>query len=70
MNYKDNLEKLAELEHTQWQSWMKYMLRNLTPENIEKWKRQIKTPYKELTELEKESDRKWAQKVLDLLNCS
>jgi hypothetical protein len=58
------VEELAALEHLQWSHWTKYMLENLTPENIERWKKQIETPYEELDEKEKESDRKWARKVL------
>ena len=59
-------EMLAELEHKQWAHWTRYMLDNLTPENIERWKRQIETPYDELPEAEKDSDREWADKVLFL----
>jgi len=58
------LEKLAELEHEQWQHWMVYMLNNLTPKNIERWKWQVNTPYNMLTEAEKESDRIWARKMI------
>ena len=60
------IERLAELEHEQWVHWTRYMLDNLTPENIERWKGQIETPYSELSEKEKESDRVWARKVFDL----
>ncbi len=59
-------EELAELEHEQWTHWTRYMLDNLTIENIERWKRQIKTPYSELSEKEKESDRKCAEKSLKI----
>lgn len=61
------IEKLAELEHIQWSHWTKYMLENLTPENIERWKRQIETSYADLSEKEKESDREWARKVIEIL---
>ena len=63
---KNKLESLAELEHIQWSHWTKYMLENMTPENIARWKRQIATPYDELTEKEKGSDREWARKVLEI----
>jgi hypothetical protein len=43
------------------------MLNNLTNENIAKWKKQIDTPYDNLTEEEKQSDRKWADKVLEII---
>jgi len=59
-------ELLAELEHNQWAHWTRYMLGNLSPENIERWRRQIETPYAELSEKEKDSDRGWADRVLGL----
>jgi arsenate reductase-like glutaredoxin family protein len=65
---KAKLEQLAALEHEQWAHWTRYMLDNLTEENIARWRRQIDTPYEELSEKEKESDRKWARKVLDVLH--
>jgi hypothetical protein len=63
----DFREKLAELEHQQWAHWTQYMLDNLTPENIERWRKQIETPYAELSESEKLSDRQWADKVIKLI---
>ncbi len=56
-------EELSELEHEQWAHWTKYMIDNLSSENIVKWRRQIITKYSELSEKEKESDRIWANKV-------
>jgi len=64
---KDVIETLANLEHEQWAHWTSYMLDNLTEENIKRWRRQIKTRYKDLTEQEKNSDRAWAMKVLKAL---
>ena len=64
----DLIERLAELEHAQWAHWTKYMLDNLTPDNILRWRKQVETPYKELTEIEKESDRKWANKVMKAMS--
>ena len=46
------------------------MLDNLTPENIERWRRQIETPYSELSEKEKESDRGWARKALAVVEAN
>jgi len=62
------IEELADIEHRQWAHWTKYMLDNLTDENIERWRRQIDTPYAELTDKEKDSDREWACKVLAVVN--
>jgi len=61
------IEDLADLEHEQWIHWTKYMLDNLTAENIQRWKRQCKTPYSQLTDKEKESDKEWARKVINIV---
>jgi len=64
---KLRIEMLADLEHQQWKHWTEYMLNNLSDENIERWKIQCQTDYKDLSEKEKESDRVWARKVIKLL---
>jgi hypothetical protein len=75
------LEDLAELEHSQWAHWTKYMLDRLeqlekeqdandpykVQKQIKNWRRQIDTPYDKLSEKEKDSDRKWAGKVLECI---
>ena len=61
------LELLATIEHDQWAHWTRYMLDNMTPENEEKWRRQTEISYSSLSDVEKESDRRWARKVLDTL---
>ena len=60
------MEKIAPLEHEQWAHWTKYMLDNLTEENIARWRKQIETDYSDLSEEEKESDRVWARKLLEI----
>jgi len=60
------LNEMAELEHEQWAHWIKYMLNNLTSENITRWKRQIEIPYGDLSEKEKNSDREWAIKSINI----
>lgn len=60
-------EKLAALQHEQWSGWTTHMLDNLTPANIERWRRQCATAYEDLSPGEKDSDRKEADRVLDLL---
>ena len=60
-------ERLAALEHEQWAHWTRYFLDHLTPENAELWRRQINTPYNELSESEKDSDRDWADQVLRIV---
>ena len=58
------LEAVAAIEHDQWAHWTRYMLDNLTPENARRWDWQCVTPYNELSETEKDSDRKWAVKSI------
>ena len=62
------LEKLAELEHEQWAYWTEYMFNNLTIDNLVRWRNQVRTPYEELSEKEKESDREWARKAIKIMN--
>ena len=64
---KNIREKLAELEHVQWAHWTKYMLDNMTPENIERWRLQTETDYKDLSDKERDSDREWADRVIDVI---
>lgn len=71
-------EKLAELCHEQWSKWMKYLFSKGTfnedgtwtmpKEFTDRWKRQMNTRYAELSEVEKESDRKEADKFIQLIN--
>lgn len=60
-------EWLAAAIHDQWAHWTEYMMNNLTEENIERWRRQIKTPYEDLSEEEKDSDRDFADAYIYLL---
>lgn len=72
------VEAGADLEHSRWARWQKYMHSKILPsaydgimeigtELIDRWERQIKTPYSELSEKEKESDRKEVRQYLPLL---
>lgn len=63
---KNKLEKLAELEHEQWVEWSQEIAKKetLSQERLDRWKK-LWVPYKDLTELEKESDRMWARRVAD-----
>ncbi len=66
---KDFIEELANLEHKQWQHWTSYFLRYHHCSNYRKrWKKQLQTEYKNLSESEKKSDRVWAEKVAKLIN--
>lgn len=69
-----NMEHLAAIAHELWSDWMKYLFSQSVHNadgtvtipkcSVERWKRQMNTPYAALPENEKESDRIEAQKYL------
>lgn len=74
------LEVLAAVQHEIWSHWMKYLFsqcpefgmgvsitRYIPADKVIHWKRQMETPYAELSEKEKDSDRDQARKVMDAL---
>ena len=70
-------EKLADIEHQRWASWQKYLHSKccnagrkvaFSKELFEYWKKQIKTDYKDLSEIEKDSDREQVMRYWDLIN--
>lgn len=73
-------EPLAALAHEQWSGWMRYMFSTGTFNDdgtwtmpawaVERWQRQMNTPYAELPEAEKTSDRLEADKVLALFDAA
>lgn len=67
--FKEELiEKFAALEHEQWVYWAKKILEeeDIDKERAARWKA-LFVPYTELEEADKEDDRKWARKVLDIV---
>jgi hypothetical protein len=75
------VEKLANYAHEAWTGWMDYLFSKTLPidnnsamvipsDSETRWRRQMKTPYSELPEDEKESDRKEARKIIDILEDS
>ncbi len=72
------LEQLAAHEHERWAHWQKFLYKTclenedgsltIPKEKVELWKKQINTPYEELTEKEKEADRYGARKILEIIN--
>jgi hypothetical protein len=63
--YKEALDKLADLAHEIWAGWYKYQRDNGNADNIERWNRQSETDYKDLSEEDKEKDRKIARQYLE-----
>lgn len=60
-------EELADLAHEQWSGWMRYLFDNWSDDSVARWQRQMETPYAGLSEEEKDSDRKEADRVLAVL---
>jgi len=70
-------EKLAEYAHEAWSGWMRHLFSlsktnadasvTIPRELVNRWQRQMTTEYKDLTEIEKESDREEVQKILDII---
>jgi len=61
-------EELAALEHEQWMAWAKDVSeeQNVSARK-EKWKK-LFIPYEELSEEDKDKDREWADKVLEIIS--
>jgi len=76
---KELFEKLAGIEHERWAHWQEYVFKicKINPDNndeliipgwaVKHWTRQISTPYKKLSEKEKESDREQVLKYWHLI---
>ena len=70
-------ERLADLCHEQWAGWMRYLFSKgkfnddgswtMPAWAVERWSRQMDTPYSELSESEQDSDRNEADKFLALI---
>ena len=70
-------EELASNEHNRWAGWMKYLFTKgkknddgsftINKESVNRWERQMKTNYKNLSQKEKDSDRKEADKTIKIV---
>lgn len=70
----DPVERLAEAAHVAWSGWMEYLFEKSQRNDdgtvsipavlVERWQRQMRTPYADLPEGEKASDREEARRYL------
>jgi hypothetical protein len=73
---RGQIEQHADLEHEIWSSWMRYMFTKGTynpdgtwtmdADKVQRWQRQMNTPYSRLTEQEQGGDRVQVMKHLHL----
>ena len=73
-------EKVANLCHDQWSGWMRYIFDpncskqnadgsiTIAPWAVDRWKRQMKTAYADLSKEEKDSDRREADKFIGIFS--
>jgi len=73
------LEALASVEHERWAHWQRYMHEQCVPgqeagtlvipaELVTRWARQFRTPYEELPEDERTSDKEQVLEYLKTIN--
>ncbi|MDE2112683.1 MAG: hypothetical protein KGJ79_16195 [Alphaproteobacteria bacterium] len=71
------VERLASIEHDRWSHWQRYLhskcaahpdgTLTIPKELVAQWARQSTTPYEELSDAEKNSDREQVQKYLPII---
>ena len=77
LSAEDVVDRLAAIEHERWSGWMRYLFTKgkhrpsggfeIEAASVVHWHRQMEMPYENLTENEKESDRKEVRKTLAAL---
>lgn len=70
----ETLEALSDLEHDSWARWMEHLFKvskknsdgtvTIPKDKVDRWERQVETDYEDLSNKEKESDRKEVRKFL------
>ena len=71
------IEALASIEHERWAHWQRYVHGKgqlqadgsllIPADSVQRWERQIATPYTALSEEEKKSDRDQVQRYLSII---
>ena len=74
---KDVMEDMADQEHDSWARWMEHLFKKskknsdgsvtIPKDKVDRWERQMKTDYEDLTNSEKESDRKEVRKFIKII---
>jgi hypothetical protein len=77
MSMDELLEQLASIEHERWSHWQRYLHGKGVPQAdgslllpsdlVHRWELQMETPYDQLSESEKQSDREQVQRYLPLI---
>lgn len=75
--FEELKERLAAIEHARWSHWQNYMHGKCAKNDdgsltipkhlVDKWEKQSRTNFQDLTEKEKESDREQVEKYAPLL---
>lgn len=76
----DLTDALAAVEHERWSHWQRFVHDTATrqpdgslllpAELVEKWERQISTPFHRLSEAERDSDREQVKRYLPLVKAA
>ena len=77
---KDIIEDMADQEHDSWARWMEHLFNKseknpdgtvtIPKDKVDRWERQMKTDYEDLSDKEKESDRKEVRKFIKIVKKS
>lgn len=77
MSETELIEALADKEHASWSHWQSYLFSvceqhedgsmTIPAALVDHWERQIATPYADLSEREKQSDRNEVAKILPII---
>ena len=77
MTREELIEALADKEHASWSHWMHHLFSKGTfhidgsftieADSVYRWLQQAETPYAELTEPEKQSDRNEVAKIIPII---
>jgi hypothetical protein len=75
--WRELVEKLAAVEHERWAHWQRYLHEKgriqadgsllISADLVQRWRRQYETPFCNLSESEKESDREQVERYLNLI---